>query len=44
MAALNFTDRAAVLSFVADQLPDADEAVLEALLDAARALTAQTRP
>jgi len=34
MAALNFTDRAAVLSFVADQLPDADEAVLEALLDA----------
>lgn len=34
MAALTFTDRAAVLSFVADQLPDADEAVLEALLDA----------
>lgn len=34
MAALDFTDREAVLSLVTDQLPDADEAVLEALLDA----------
>lgn len=34
MAALDFTDRAAVLAFVIDQLPDSDESVLEALLDA----------
>lgn len=34
MAALDFTDRTAVLAFVTDQLPDADESVLEALLDA----------
>lgn len=34
MAALDFTDRAAVLAYLTAQLPDADEGVLEALLDA----------
>lgn len=34
MAALDFTDRSAVLSYLESQLPDADAGVLEALLDA----------
>lgn len=34
MAALDFTDRAEVLALVTDQLPDSEESVLEALLDA----------
>lgn len=37
MAALDLTDRAAVLSYLTSQLPDDDSAALEALLDASAA-------
>lgn len=44
MAALDFTDRAAVLSYLTDQLPDSEESVLEALLDASAGKTCDDPP
>lgn len=44
MAALDLTNRAVVLAFLIDQLPDADPSVLETLLDASAGKTCDDPP
>ena len=44
MAALDFTDRAAVLEYLTAQLPNADTGVIEALLDASAGTNCATPP